>query len=324
METCAVHERVSLWRDLKEPAVLLGAAGVGTFLSTQWPETARLSERAISPLLVLVLFTLFARVSLERLREAVRDRKYVLSVLGMNFVSAPVLAFLLGRLFLPDVPELRVGLFLALLTPCTDWYLIFTHLVGGDVARNLAVLPWNLVLQLALLPVYLWLFTSAWLPMEWGEAGRALLLFVGLPLLLAQLFRRRWGERPELVPMGFLALALVVLAMFASQGGIVLAHPMLFLRLAPPLLLFYGLSLGIAWILARRLRYPRERFLALACTAMARNSPLVLPLALVLFPEHPIVALSQVVEPILEIPSLILFSALVKRSWARRERLVQP
>lgn len=45
---------------------------------------------------------------------------------------------------------------------------------------------------------------------------------------------------------------------------------------------------------------------------MARNSPLVLPLAVVLFPEHPIIALSQLVEPVLEIPSLILFSAVMR------------
>jgi ACR3 family arsenite efflux pump ArsB len=97
--------------------------------------------------------------------------------------------------------------------------------------------------------------------------------------------------------------------MFAGHGGIVLEHPVLFLRLVPPLLLFYVLSLALSQGVARVLGFPRERALALACTAMARNSPLVLPLAWVLFPEHPIIALSQVVEPLVEIPALILFSA---------------
>jgi len=297
--------------------MLLGAAGLGMLVSLGWPDVTPTAARAITPLLVVVLFTIFARVSLGRLREAARDGRYMLTVIGLNFGSAPVLAFLLGSFLLPDVPELRVGLFLALLTPCTDWYLIFTHLVGGDVARNLAVLPWNLVLQVALLPVYLWLFTSAWLPVDMGEIGRALLTYAVVPLMAAQLFRRWWGEQRLLARLGFWALALVVFAMFASHGRIALAHPTLFLWLAPPFLLFYVLALALSQAVARGLRFPRERALALACTVMARNSPLVLPLAVVLFPEHPIIALSQLVEPIVEIPTLLLFSAVVRRGAAR-------
>jgi len=309
--------RASLWEDVREPAILLGAAVVGAFLSVSWPEAIPVAKWVIVPLLVVVLFALFARVPLERLREAVQDRRYVLAALGLNFGSTPILAFLLGNVFLSDVPELRIGLFLALLTPCTDWYLIFTHGVRGDVARNLVVLPWNALLQVVLLPVYLWLFTSAWLPVDIGEIGRSVLLFVGLPAVAAQLVRRHWGERPAWDRMGLAALGLVIVAMFASHGHLVREHSMLFLRLAPPLLLFYALALALSWGVARLLRFPRERFLALACTTMARNSPLMLPLAVALFPGHPIIALSQVIEPMVELPSLILFSAIVRWRAAR-------
>jgi ACR3 family arsenite efflux pump ArsB len=78
------------------------------------------------------------------------------------------------------------------------------------------------------------------------------------------------------------------------------------------MLSFYVISLSLSWIVSRLLRFPRKRFIALVCTTTARNSPLALPLAVVLFPAHPVVALSQLIEPVLEIPSLILFSALVK------------
>ncbi len=309
--------RSSFWGEVREPAILLGAAVVGTFLSVRWSEAVPFAKRAIVPLLVVVLFTLFLRIPFERLREAMRDWSYVLAVSALNFGSAPVLASLLGGVFLSDVPELRVGLFLAVLTPCTDWYLIFTRLVRGDVARNLAVLPWNALLQVVLLPVYLWLFTSAWLPVDMGEIGRSVLLFVGLPGGAAQLVRRRWGEGAAWDRIGVAALGLVVVAMFASYGYLVREHSMLFLRLAPPLLLFYALALALSWGVARLLRFPRGHFLALACTTMARNSPLMLPLAVVLFPGHPIIALSQVIEPMIEIPSLILFSAVMRWRAAR-------
>jgi ACR3 family arsenite transporter len=302
--------------DLREPAILLAAAALGIGVSLGWPRVKQSAELLIVPLLVLVLFSLFARVSLCRLRDAARDRRYVLTALGLNFLSTPLLAFALGWLFLRDYPALWVGLVLALSTPCTDWYLIFTQLAGGDVHRNLALLPWNLMLQLVLLPLYLWGLTSTLVPVYLDAVAQTFALYVAIPLVAGQLLR--W-KRPSAVTslwlsqLGFIALALTVAAMFASHGDLVVAEPMVFLRMAPPMLSFYLLSFGNAWGMARWLRFPREQFVALACTTTARNSPLALPLAVVLFPAQPVIALSQLIEPVLEIPSLIIFAALLKR-----------
>ncbi len=304
-----------LIRDMSGPAILLVAAAVGVGLSMWLPEAEGIAGQLITPFLMLVLCSLFARVSLTRLREAARDWHYLLTAVGLNFVSTPLVAFFLGWLFLRDYPVLWVGLMLALVTPCTDWYLIFTDLAGGDLHRNLALLPWNLILQLVLLPVYLLLLTQKLVPVELSTLARAFVLYVAVPLTGAQLLR--WYH-PQVATserfsrLGFAALALTVAAMFTSHGEIFLKNPTLFLRMAPPMLSFYIISISLSRIVSRLLRFSREGFIALACTTTARNSPLALPLAVALFPDHPIVALSQLIEPVLEIPSLILFSALVK------------
>ena len=43
---------------------------------------------------------------------------------------------------------------LVLLVPCTDWFITFTRLGGGDTLRAITVTPLNLLVQLLLLPVY--------------------------------------------------------------------------------------------------------------------------------------------------------------------------
>lgn len=318
------RKTTSALRDLAEPIALLGAAGIGVMLSVGLHGARNVAGEIITPLLMVVLFTLFARVSLGRLRDAARDWRYLLTAVGLNFVSTPLIAFFLGWAFLRDEPALWVGLVLALITPCTDWYLIFTDLAGGDVHRNLALLPWNLILQLALLPVYLVVFTQTLVPMELSTLLRAFAVYVAIPLVAAQLVRRyrpRAAASAWLARLGFVALALTVMAMFTSHGEIALERPALFLRMAPPMLSFYLISLSLSWLVSRRLRYPREKFVALACTTTARNSPLALPLAVVLFPAHPVIALSQLIEPILEIPILIVFSALFR---GRKESVMKP
>lgn len=63
----------------------------------------------------------------------------------------PVLAWLIAVVFLADQPVLYIGFIMLMVTPCTDWYLIFTSIAKGNVALSTALLPLNLVLQVILL-----------------------------------------------------------------------------------------------------------------------------------------------------------------------------
>ena len=85
-----------LIRDMSNPAVLLVAAAVGVGLSIWLRGAGGVTGQLITPFLMLVLFSIFARVSLTRLREAVRDWQYLLTAVGLNFVSTPFVAFFLG------------------------------------------------------------------------------------------------------------------------------------------------------------------------------------------------------------------------------------
>lgn len=303
-----------------EPALLLTAVAAGLAAARAAPQAAALAERLLTPTLMLLLTAVFYRVPLAHLRTAFGHRQYFATALGLNFVLTPLVAYGLGWFFLRDEPALWLGLILVLVTPCTDWYLVFTGLARGDLALNLALLPWNLLLQLALLPLYLWVFTRALIPLELGAVARSFLLYIVVPFLLAQVARRLSrgfamgpaAERSSVV-VQYAALTLLIVAVFAQQGGVLFSEPGVVLRLIGPLAFFFVLmaSAALAAGAAANLSGPSRA--ALACTAVARNSPLTLSLALVLFPAHPQVALTQVVEPLLELPFLVLLAW-----WLRR------
>lgn len=81
--------------------------------------------------------------------------------------------------------DLRMGLVMLLVTPCTDWYLVFTQMSKGNVGLSSTLLPVNLVLQIVLMPVYLLVFMgrSADFDMVGMLADMAVLLLI--PLLVA-------------------------------------------------------------------------------------------------------------------------------------------
>ena len=139
---------VSSFERLQPLAILLSAT-MGLVLSRAGFAT-QLAEIAIEPLLVAVLYATFLPIPLQQFGRAFRNRSVTLASLVINFVWTPLLAWGLGAFFLANAPDLRLGLLMLLVTPCTDWYLVFTGLAKGDVALGSALLPLNAILQLVL------------------------------------------------------------------------------------------------------------------------------------------------------------------------------
>lgn len=105
-----------------------------------------------------------------------------------------------------------------------------------------------------------------------------------------------------------LLLNLAIAAMFASEGAAITSNPLVILRFLPPLLTFFGLTLVLAIWTSRRVGFAYPECASLCFATLARNSPVALAIAVVAFPERPLVALTLVVGPLIELPVLALTS----------------
>ena len=292
------------------------AAGL---VAGQLPWVAANAIHLVVPALMAMLWTVFVQVPLRELKAGFRDLRFTGLSLGINFLWTPVFAYLLGWAFLQDRPDLWLGLIMLLVTPCTDWYLIFTSLAGGNLRVSTAVLPWHLVLQLLLLPVYLLLFAGAVVPIDYGVVLRSIASVLLVPLALGAVFRR-WAEGvrgaawladtfvPKAGSAQLLFLNLAIAAMFASEGAAITSNPLVILRLLPPLLTFFVLTFVLAIWVSRRVGFAYAECASLCFATLARNSPVALAIAVVAFPERPIVALALVVGPLVELPVLAMTS----------------
>lgn len=72
----------------------------------------------------------------------------------------------MGWLILKNYPDFWVGAILYTLTPCIGWYLIFTDTAKGDVPWGIALLPWNIILQVLLMPLYLYILVGRVIPVD--------------------------------------------------------------------------------------------------------------------------------------------------------------
>jgi arsenite transporter len=314
----------------KYQTALVLVAIVGGLALGQVAGVPAVADRLILPLLMVMLFAAFAGIPLSRLRDAFGNRRVVGSSLLINFVWSPLLAVGLGAVFLRDHPALWIGLVMLMVTPCTDWYLVFTDVAGGDVPLATSILPYNLVLQLVLLPAYLYAFAGTLVDLPLGVLVESVLLVLVVPLVLGGLARwgltrtkgERWFTRtflPKLSPLQIVSLSLAIGAMFASQSEIVLENPELLALLVVPVVAFYAINLGVGFGVGRVLSFSYREMVCLNNTILSRNSPTALAIAIVAFPNEPLIPLALVIGPLLELPLLGLVAqvhvAIRDREW---------
>lgn len=304
-----------------QPLIIIISALLGLGLGSYTP-LGNYSAGFIEPALMVLLFFVFLSVDFKGIVNSFGNRKFTVTSLVMNFVWTPIFAYALGALLLGDSVDLRIGFLMLMVTPCTDWYLVFTGLAKGNVAVSTMILPLNLILQILLLPVYLFVFMGSELKIGGLSIVGSIAVVLALPFTVSQLVKfvssgtsanlleklKGHGDNFQLF---FLCLAIIF--MFASESRSIVQNPVLLLKMLVPTLLFFIVNFIIAQIAGRLLKMGYEDTTSLTLTTLARNSPLSLAIAVAAFPDKPLVSLALVIGPLLELPVLAIVSNVLLR-----------
>lgn len=302
-------------------AVLLAAA-VGLLA----PGVAQPLEALVTPAIAVLMYAMFLQIPFLDLRAGLGNRRFIGALLLANFVLVPVLVWAITR-GLVEHPAVLVGALLVLLTPCIDYVVVFTHIGKGDARLTLAATPLLLLMQLALLPLYLALMLGGAAEVEITVAPfiEAFVLLIMLPLLLAVASSAgawrsarvaKWNDAWAWLPVP--AMALVLVAVIGSQIGVLASRLDDLLPVLPVYVGFAFLAPLLGLIAARLLKLSTGETRAVTFSAATRNSLVVLPLALAL-PEsvRTLAAAAVITQTLVELVSELVYvravPALVRR-----------
>lgn len=310
-------ERRQVW-------VYLAAIAAGMLMGSAFAGAGPALEALLWPALGLLLYITFLQVPLLHLRAAFTDHRFLAATVIGNFIVIPALVFLLIS-WLPADPVLRLGVLLVLLVPCTDWFISFSQLGGGDVPRAIAITPLNLLLQLLLLPVYLWAMTGPALTTLLSPADLwPALVVVLLPLLAAAMTERWlearpgraiWREKAAWWPVPLLAVVVFLIA--GAQVDTARDTVALLPVIVPLFAAFLLLAAVSARIIATAMILPTAQGRTLAFSLGTRNSFLVLPVALALPAGMEIAAVVIVVQSLVELFGMMFYLWWVPRRLFR-------
>ncbi len=327
------------------PLWILLAMATGLLLGRHFPwlqgalDAVKLGQTSL-PIalgLLLMMVPVLAKVRYEELGRGLKRGGLLPLCLLLVWGVGPLLMFSLAWLCLADQPELRTGVILIGIAPCIAMVLIWIDLAAGDresaallVAINaiLQVLGYALLANLYLQQLPRWLGLQGQIvSFSTAEIGKAVLIFLGIPLVLGYLIRRiglrlkgrRWYEQrflPRLSPWSLVGLLFTIVVMFALQGEVITSTPLLVLRVALPLLLYFAVMWGLAFSLGQRSGLAYGQCATLAFTAAGNNFELAIAVSVSVWGVTSGQALAGVIGPLIEVPVLV---ALVYVSlWLRR------
>jgi ACR3 family arsenite transporter len=280
----------------------------------------------IVPMLVKIDFSAMARVRSEWRGIGV--------TLFVNWLVKPFSLALLGwvfvrHVFAPWLPADQLdsyiaGLILLAAAPCTAMVFVWSQLCKGDPYFTLSQVALNdSIMVIAFAPLVALLLGLSAITIPWDTLIISVVLYIVVPVVIAQIVRRRLLVRGEvhfgrvvarLGPYSICALLATLVLLFAFQGQAIVREPLVIAMLAVPILVQVFVNSGLAYLLNRRLGVAHCVAGPSSLIGASNFFELAVATAISLFGFHSGAALATVVGVLIEVPVMLLVVGIVNRS----------
>ena len=319
--------------------VLLGQFLPGVFQAIASLEVAKVNI-PVGVLVWVMIIPMLLKIDFGALHQVKKHMRGIGVTLFVNWGVKPFSMAFLGWLFIRHVfadylPQDQLdsyiaGLILLAAAPCTAMVFVWSNLVKGDPYFTLSQVALNdTIMIFAFAPLVALLLGIASIAVPWDTLFVSVLFYIVIPVVIAQLLRRRLLANGEpvfrqvmehIAPYSMGALLVTLVLLFALQGNAIVAQPLVIAMLAVPILIQVLFNSGMAYWLNRKVGEKHSVACPSALIGASNFFELAVAAAIALFGFQSGAALATVVGVLIEVPVMLSVVAIVNRTQRWYER----
>ena len=305
--------------------IALGQWLPGPFQAVGRMEVAQVNL-PVGLLIWVMIIPMLLKVDFDALAEVRRHWRGIGVTLFVNWAVKPFSMALLAwvfirQVFAPYLPADQTdsyvaGLILLAAAPCTAMVFVWSRLTGGHALFTLSQVALNdAIMVFAFAPLVALLLGLSAISVPWDTLITSVVLYIVIPVVLAQLWRRSLLRRgagaldtllARIGPWSITALLATLVLLFAFQGRAILQQPLVIAMLAVPILIQVFFNAGLAYWLNRRLGESHAVACPSALIGASNFFELAVAAAISLFGFESGAALATVVGVLIEVPVMLL------------------
>jgi arsenite transporter len=295
----------------------------------------------VAVLIWLMIVPMLLKVDFGALHRVAEQWRGIAVTVGINWLVKPFSMALLGWLFIgwifrPWLPAGQIdsyiaGLILLAAAPCTAMVFVWSNLTDGEPNFTLTQVALNdTIMIFAFAPIVALLLGLSSITVPWTTLFLSVVLYIVVPVIAAQLWRRALLARDEaalaqalrtLQPISLIALLATLVLLFGFQGEQIVRQPLVIVLLAVPIVIQVYLNAGIAYALNRALGVPYNVACPSALIGASNFFELAVAAAIALFGFQSGAALATVVGVLVEVPVMLSVVRIVLRTRRWYERV---
>ncbi len=319
--------------------IALGQSMPSVFQAVGRMEVAQVNL-PVGLLIWVMIIPMLVKVDFGALGQVRQHVKGIGVTLVVNWLVKPFTMAFLGWLFIrhlfaPLLPADQLdsyvaGLILLAAAPCTAMVFVWSRLTGGDPLFTLSQVALNdSIMVIAFAPLVAFLLGISAITVPWATLLISVSLYIVIPVILAQLWRRRLlaagagvfdAAMARIGPWSVTALLATLVLLFAFQGEAILKQPLVIALLAVPILIQVFFNSALAYWLNRAVGEQHTIACPSALIGASNFFELAVAAAISLFGFNSGAALATVVGVLIEVPAMLLVVHIVNRSKAWYQR----
>jgi ACR3 family arsenite transporter len=294
----------------------------------------------VAVLIWLMIIPMLLKIDVGALHQVREHWRGIGVTLFINWAVKPFSMALLGWLFVgwlfrPWLPSGQIdsyiaGLIILAAAPCTAMVFVWSNLCDGEPHFTLSQVALNdTIMVFAFAPIVGLLLGLSAIVVPWDTLVISVVLFIVIPVIVAQLWRRALLRRGEAAlrdalarihPVSLIALLATLVLLFGFQGEQILTQPLIILLLAIPILIQVYCNAGLAYLLNRRFGVAHCVAAPSALIGASNFFELAVATAIVLFGFDSGAALATVVGVLVEVPVMlsVVRITMASKRWYER------